>query len=176
MEQYRVDQIHYPVPNAAFVQIGVAGNAVGRFRAMMQHVPMPVHELMLVVLVNAFVFATLAVQVLAFATVAVHASAFALLSSNCSNVPFRAQQSFVTATQRHQGRQTTGYHKFFLAWNVTSQHRQCRRTSSHCFGVGDVGQFSQSIDHPVLNGEKQGAFGRRVLRMAVHDVAGTPAN
>ena len=163
VEQYRVDQIHYPVSNAAFVQIGVAGNAVGRFRAMMQHVPMPVHELMLVVLVNAFVFAILAVQVLAFATIS-------------SNVPFRAQQSFVTATQRHQGRQTTGYHKFFLAWNVTSQHRQCRRTASHCFGVGDVGQFSQSIDHPVLNGEKQRAFGRRVLGVAVHDVAGTPAN
>ena len=48
-----MDQIHNPVPNAAFVQIGVAGNAVGRFRAMMQHVPMPVHVLMLVVLVNA---------------------------------------------------------------------------------------------------------------------------
>ena len=56
VEQNRVNQIHYPVSNAAFVQIGVAGNAVGRFRAMMQHVPMPVHELMLVVLVNAFVF------------------------------------------------------------------------------------------------------------------------
>jgi hypothetical protein len=68
VEQYRVDQIHYPVSNAAFVQIRVAGNAVGRFRAMMQHVPMPVHELMLVVLVNAFVFATVAVHVLAFAT------------------------------------------------------------------------------------------------------------
>ena len=122
---------------------------------------------------HVFVFAILAVQVLAFATVAVHASAFATISSN---VPFRAQQSFVTATQRHQGRQTTGYHKFFLAWNVTSQHRQCRRTASHCFGVGDVGQFSQSIDHPVLNGEKQRAFGRRVLGVAVHDVAGTPAN
>ena len=43
VEQHRVDQIHDAVPNAAFVQIGVAGNAVGRFRAMMQHVPMPVH-------------------------------------------------------------------------------------------------------------------------------------
>ena len=53
VEQNRVDQIHYPVPNAAFVQIRVARNAVGRFRAMMQHVPMPVHVLMLVVLVNA---------------------------------------------------------------------------------------------------------------------------
>ena len=63
VEQNRVDQIHYPVSNAAFVQIGVARNAVGRFRAMMQHVPMPVHELMLVVLVNAFVFAILAVHV-----------------------------------------------------------------------------------------------------------------
>ena len=174
-----MDQIHYPVPNAAFVQIGVAGNAVGRFCAMMQHVPMPVHVLMLVVLVNAclnissFIGACISIS---NSNIYVHVLTFATLSSNCSNVPFRAQQSFVTATQRHQGRQTTGYHKFFLAWNVTSQHRQCRRTASHCFGVGDVGQFSQSIDYPVLNGEKQRAFGRRVLGMAVHDVAGTPAN
>ena len=107
------------------------------------------------------------------------ALAFATTSSNCSNcstVPFRAQQSFVTATQRYQRRQTPGYHKFFLARNVTRQHRQCRGTASHCFGVWDVGQFGQSIDHSVLDGEKQGAFGRCVLLVAVHDVAGTPTN